>query len=331
MTRTGRKVSKVVFVNILVFVVLFSVVEVGFRFATDSQQSSHYQIIELFRRSRPDGPGDRRDVDISLTSDGLRVTTGQPEDFSGRVLIFGGSTTFCGEVEDRETYPSMLQQKLTSSGLKLKVVNYGKSAATATDRIEVLRSIDDLGPGDIVIFYVGVNEAGVGFAQRDAPVRLVSEFPKIGTVLQRASKYSRVADVMFRALVFGGVSVSSESKDLAVERFDRALKDGSDIANEAGAKFVPILQANLYTRDPMSDYDVELGKMYGSSLEPVVREIYDRLRPIVSDYPFGGDATSVMNYLKQSPYYDWHHVDVSGNEKISEFIFEHLRTKAVLK
>ena len=304
-----QKSLKVVFVNILVFAVLFSVVEVGFRFATDSQQSSQYQIIELFRRSRPDGPGDRRDVDISLTSDGLRVTTGQP----------------------RETYPSMLQQKLTSSGLKLKVVNYGKSAATATDRIEVLRSIGDLGPGDIVIFYVGVNEAGVGFAQRDAPVRLVSKFPKIGTALQRASKYSRVADVMFRALVFGGVSVSSESKDLAVERFDRALKDGSDIANEAGAKFVPILQANLYTRDPMSDYDVELGKMYGSSLEPVVREIYDRLRPIVSDYPFGGDATSVMNDLKRSPYYDWHHVDVSGNEKISEFIFEHLRTKAVLK
>jgi len=85
--------------NILVFAVRFSVVEVGFRFATDSQQSSRYQIIELFRRSRPDGPGDRRDVDVSLISDGLRVTTGQPEDFSGRVLIFGGSTTFVAKLK----------------------------------------------------------------------------------------------------------------------------------------------------------------------------------------------------------------------------------------
>ncbi|MFM7338198.1 MAG: hypothetical protein ACKO2E_07970, partial [Actinomycetota bacterium] len=170
--------------NILVFAVLFSLVEVGFRFATDSQQSSQYQIIELFRRSRADGPGDFRNVNISSTSDGLRVTTDQPENFSGRVLIFGGSTTFCGEVEDRETHPSLLQQSLNASGLNLKVLNFGKSAATATDRVEILRGIGDLNPNDIIVFYIGINEAGVGFVQRDMPVRLVSKFPKLGTALR---------------------------------------------------------------------------------------------------------------------------------------------------
>jgi len=321
----------VVLINLGLFALLFSVVEIGFRVATDSQESSQYQVIELFRRSRADGPGDRRNVDTSLTSDGLRVTTDQPENFSGRVLIFGGSTTFCGEVENRETYPSLLQQTLNASGLNLKVINFGKSAATATDRVEILRGIGDLNPNDIVVFYVGVNEAGVGFAQRDAPVRLVSKFPKIGTALQRASKYSRVADVLFRVMVFGGVSVSSESKDLAVDRFDRALKDASDIASKAGAKFVPVLQANLYTRNPMSDYDAKLGKMYGPALGPIVKEIYGRMLPIVSAYPFGGDATGVMNDLERSPYYDWHHVDVSGNEKISEFIYELLRDENILR
>jgi len=326
----SRKVLKVLVVNFLVFALLFSVVEIGFRVATDSQESSRYQIIELFRRSRTDGPGDFRKVDISSTSDGLRVTTDQPENFSGRVLIFGGSTTLCGEVEDRETYPSLLQRTLNASGLNLKVLNFGKSAATATDRVEILRGIGDLNPNDIIVFYVGINEAGVGFVQRDMPVRLVSKFPKLGTALRRASKYSRVADVLFRAMVYGGVSVSSESKDLAVDRFDRALKDGSDIASKAGAKFVPILQANLYTRNPMSDYDVELGKMYGPALGSIVKEMYSRMLPILSAYPFGGDATGVMNDLERSPYYDWMHVDVSGNEKISEFIYQLLRDENVL-
>jgi len=176
--------------------------------------------------------------------------------------------------------------------------------ATATDRVEILWCIGDLYPNDIIVFYVGVNEAGVGFAQRDAPVRPVSKFPKIGTALQRASKFSRVADVLFWTMVFGGVSVSSESKDLAVDRFDRALKDGSDIASKAGAKFLPILQANLYNRNPMSDYDAKLGKMYGPALGPIMKEIYSRISPIMSAYPLGGDATGVMNDLERSPYYD---------------------------
>jgi len=137
--------------------------------------------------------------------------------------------------------------------------------------------------------------------------------------------------LLFRAMAFGGVSVSSESKNLAVDRFDRALKDGSDIASKAGAKFVPILQANLYTRNPMSDYDVKLGKMFGSALGPIVKEIYSRISPIMSAYPFGGDATGVMNDLERLPYYDWHQVDVSGNEKVSEFIYELLRDENVLR
>jgi len=152
----------VVLINLGLFALFSSVVEIGFRVATDSQESSQYQVIELFRRSRADGPGDYRNVDTSLTSDGLRVTTDQPENFSGRVLIFVGSTTFCGEVENRETYPSLLQQTLNASGLNLKVINFGKSAATATDRVEILRGICDLSLNDIIVFFLGSTKLASG-------------------------------------------------------------------------------------------------------------------------------------------------------------------------
>ena len=71
--------------------------------------------------------------------------------------------------------------------------------------------------------------------------------------------------------------------------------------------------------------------MYGSQLEPVVTDIYERMRDVVSVFRLAGDATGVMNELEISPYYDWHHVDVFGNKEIARYIFEHLTKQDLLK
>ena len=325
------KIMRIVMVNLLILLVFFAVVEVGFRFVVQSQASSQYEVIELFRSARQDGPGERQIVSMNSDQSGLRVTTDQPASPVGRVLVFGGSTTFCGEVEDRDTYPSQLQRSISSAGFNISVENYGKSAATATDRVEVMRSVTDLSPNDVVIFYIGVNEAGVGFTQRDIPVQFIRKVPEFGTALQKASSYSRIADVLFRSLVFGGVSVTEASKADAVERLEQALAEAQTIASRAGAFFVPILQANLFTKEPRSEFDKDLGSMYGSQLEPVVTDIYARMKDVVSGFPLAGDATGVMNELEISPYYDWHHVDVTGNKQIAQYIFEHLIKQDLLK
>src|SRR5262245_34483482 len=46
--------------------------------------------------------------------DGQRQTTDQPESWTGRVLLFGGSTVFGQEVPDRWTLASCLQRLLNS-------------------------------------------------------------------------------------------------------------------------------------------------------------------------------------------------------------------------
>ena len=247
------KIYRVVVVNVSILLVLALVVEIGFRFLVPAQASSQYEVIELFRNDRRDGPGAQKDVSINTDKSGLRVTTDQPSSTVGRILIFGGSTTFCGEVNDEDTYPSQLQRLVLNSGFKMRVENYGKSAATATDRVEILRNISDLSAEDLVIFYIGVNEAGVGFTQRDVPVQFIRKVPELGTALQKASSYSRVSDILFRSFVFGGVSVTEQSKIDAVSQLDQALSEAKSIATRAGAKFVPILQANLFTREPTSE------------------------------------------------------------------------------
>ena len=325
------KVFRVVVINVSILFALLTILEIGFRFMVQSQASSQYEVIELFRSGRQDGPGKGEIVSINTDRSGLRVTTDQPASPLGRVLFFGGSTTFCGEVEDSDTYPSQLQRLISSAGFNMRVENYGKSAATATDRVEILQNVADLSSNDVVVFYIGVNEAGVGFTQRDLPVQFIQKVPEFGTALQKASSYSRIADVLFRSLVFGGVSVTEESKIDAVEKLNQALDEAEAIALRAGARFVPVLQANLFTKVPRSEYDADLGSLYGSQLEPVVIDIYARMKDVVSVFPFAGDATGVMNDLEISPYYDWHHVNVSGNEEIAKYLFEHLAKQEVLK
>ena len=325
-----QKVSKVVAANLLVFGVLSLFLEISSRLLTDSQSSSQFQYIELFRKSRTDGPGSGSEP-VTMNSKGLRNTTDQPSIHSGRILIFGGSTTFCGEVSDRLTYPSELQRILNDRNSGLLVENYGKSAATATDRVQVLKSIDDLDKNDIIIFYVGVNESGVGFVQRDLPVGLISKLPELGNALKNMSEYSRIADILFRKFVFGGIEISESSKLKAETDFREAMQEAGFFATKAGAKFVPVLQATLFTRNPSSDYARSLAKMYGSELSVVMPDMYERLLPIVSAYENFGDARAVMDNLEPSPYFDWMHVDWRGDLRIATFLNDLLLDRGVVE
>lgn len=325
-----KKVRKVVATNIIVFGVLLLFLEIPFRLLTDSQSSSHFQNLEVFRNSRNDGP-DAGSEPVTMNAKGLRITTDQPSTPKGRVLIFGGSTTFCREVSDRLTYPSELQRILNDGNSGLLVENYGKSAATATDRLKVLKSIDDLGENDIIIFYVGVNESGVGFAQRDSPVRLITKLPELGNGLKNISQYSRIADILFRKFVFGGIEISESSKLKAETDFRKAMQDAESFTTKAGAKFVPVLQANLFTRNSPSDYDQTLSRMYGSELGIVMHDMYERLLPIMSAYENFGDARAVMDNLERSPYYDWMHIDSRGNRRIAYFLNGLLLDKGLIE
>jgi len=326
----NQKIRKVVAANLIIFGVLFLFIEIPFRLLTSAQSSSQFQYIELFRNSRSDGPGPWPYPETTSTADGLRTTTDQPKTGSGRVLIFGGSTTFCAEVPDRMTHASILQRMLNDRDSGLIVKNYGKSAATSTDRVKVLRTINDLTKNDIVIFYVGINESGVGFTQRDLPVGLIAKLPELGNALQKISKYSRIADLLFRKLVFGGIDISEKSKSAAQTEFTKAMDEANSFATKSGAKFVPVLQANLFTRNPSTDYDQSMAKMYGSELGVVMTDMYDRLLPIISKYENFGDARAVMNNLEPSPYFDWMHVNAEGDQQIAIFIRDLLVTKDLI-
>ena len=56
---------------------------------------------------------------------GKRITLYQPQDYDNIIHIIGDSRTYGYGVEDKFTFPSLLQQQLNNKNYKIKVVNYG--------------------------------------------------------------------------------------------------------------------------------------------------------------------------------------------------------------
>ena len=314
---------RIVGANFLVLVGLLGLAEVGLRATTAWDGARNFQPIEMYRSTVEGGPDEATSVNAS-NEGGLRRTTDQPSAAERRVLIFGGSTTACNEVSDTDTWPSALQRLLGGTKSKWRVENHGVSAATAANRVTALKASVDLQPGDLVIFYVGVNDAGVSFTLREVPVPLLAEIPRLNTALRRLSKHSLIADRLFRILVFGGISTSEQARADALLSFRDALSEASSLAEANGARFVPVLQAHLFTRANPTDFDRGLAALYSMRLRDAVESMYPALWDVVRGYENAIDARSAQDQLERSPYYDWHHVDARGNQAIAKFIFERI-------
>lgn len=312
---------RVAVANTVVLVALLGLTEVALRATSSWDGARNFQPVEIYRQMAAGGPDEVAVVGISHEK-GLRRTTDQPTVADRRVLIFGGSTTACNEVIDANTWPSALQRLLGGPMSKWLVENHGSSAATAANRVTALKSITYLRSGDLVVFYVGVNDAGVSFTLREAPTSLLKEVPRLGSALRRISEYSVLADRIFRSLVFGGISTSDRARADALSNFQNALSEASTFAEAHGARFVPVLQAHLFTRANPTDYDRGLGAIYSTRLPMAVDAIYPALWNEVRRYDNAIDARSAQDGLMRSPYYDWHHVDARGNEAIARFIFD---------
>lgn len=296
--------------------------EVLARLILTDQRSAGFRTAEMIRQASAEAP-DQYD-DPPTYSEALRTTVGQPESAARRVFALGGSTTLCAEVPDHLTWSSQLQALLNDSGRVIRVENLGKSAATLTERVAYLRTSGDVATGDVVILYGGVNEAGLSFTQRDLPAQMIRRFPRIGTALAKAARYSRMADIAFRRLVFGGVSPSPEGTEASVESFRLAIRGARDLARERGARVVVVLQPHLFTREPRTAFDRALGASFSPALESAVDSAYTEIERMLDDEIAWLDARQVMNPINRSPYYDWHHVDGRGNAAIAAFIYEHV-------
>jgi lysophospholipase L1-like esterase len=98
---------------------------------------------------------------VTLDERGLRPTPGEKTTDSKaiRILCFGGSTMMGMGARDDHTIPAVLARRLTESGHRVSITNYGQLGHNSTQEVITLQQLLKSGKRvDIALFYDGVNE-----------------------------------------------------------------------------------------------------------------------------------------------------------------------------
>lgn len=256
--------------------------------------------------------------------DGRRVTIGSTGLRSKRILVFGGSTIFCGEMPDSLTVPSQLQQMILASDFDVDVLNFGISGMRIENQFINLKSVPNLGSDDVVVFYDGVNdlnkiyETGLNLKNNQTPWRQIN---KIFSELENRSWFVRylAPTVYVESRGIGQDFLGSQAKQLVADNWFAVDKLARNYVEARGATFVHILQPNLLTYGQAS----EIGK---------VRQKWSDMKAIESDLVSYAaetnkikDSTKILDELNTTPFFDWAHLDEMGNKKVAEEMFKILK------
>jgi len=104
-----------------------------------------------------DMPGLEQHGQFTINSRGLRAREFSDSD-SQRILCIGGSTTECFYVDDRDTWPAQLEQRLAPAHPGVWVGNAGRSGLTSFDHVTLLAHLPEAKQVDTWVVLCGVND-----------------------------------------------------------------------------------------------------------------------------------------------------------------------------
>jgi len=359
--KSNFKLFRVVMTNVIIFVTLFSVVELPLRFSENPDDHPNFNLgvesksqdfVKLnqksyfkkaLEQSRNDSSvlGPNREFidvmteqikssgDLVFLDDypgnyikiqaGRRSTVGSTGIRQKRVLVFGGSTVFCAEVPDSMTIPSQLQKIILDNKFELDVLNYGIPGIRIENQFRILERIQGLGPGDVVVFYDGINDLNTVFRLGLESNKSVIPLGFVKEVAAWVESHSLLA----RGLISGYIDRSGISKDFLNTDAENEVA-GLWIKNDKiartfveikGAQFVHILQPNWVT--------------YKGGVEATKDNKRWADMKVIQNYfeKYANPETKIENFTKKldglssTPFIDWAHLDEIGNKKIAEEMF----------
>ena len=261
------------------------------------------------------------DGDYIKIREGRRVTIGSTGLREKRILVFGGSTIFCGEMPDSLTVPSQLQQMVIANGFDVDVLNFGIQGIRIENQFKILNSVPKLGPEDIVIFYDGVNDlekvydSGLSLKNNRTPWRQIN---KLLSELENRSWFIRylAPTVYVESRGIGQDFLGSQADQLVADNWSAFDKLARSYVESKGAKFVHILQPNLLTYTKAS----EIGKVRQKWSD--MKAIENNLVNYATETNKIIDFTKILDELNVTPFFDWAHLDESGNKKVAEEMFK---------
>jgi hypothetical protein len=272
---------------------------------------------------------------------GLRVTIGQPRHFNRRILFFGGSTIYCSEVPDDVTIPSLVQKKITQLGYRnIAVFNYGTTTVTSSQQLERLRGIG-LQPGDIIIFYDGVNDVYQGVFNARPKSTILSDNRQRSSVMKMVvwlSQYSAFFKHILNEMERNFIPMYLLNQKSLAEIVDRAINiyrenqiQAYKYSHEHGADFIHFLQPNLFTLKMWTPYEKNLIRL-GAPIAPKGIELafsaaYPKMRETFRTGQIGFrnvDLSSALDDMDSPNYLDICHVTDRANAVIAQKMVDYL-------
>lgn len=264
------------------------------------------------------------DGDYIKIQDFRRVTTGSTGLRQKRILIFGGSTIFCGEMPDSLTVPSQLQKIVLDNALDFDVLNFGISGMRIEQQFKYLTSIRNLGSDDVVVFYDGVNDLnmvyklGLDLRNNQTPW---SQVNKIFSELENRSWFIRylAPTVYVESRGIGEEFLRNEVKQVVVDNWLSFDQEARNYVESKGGTFIHILQPDLLSYSKASDIGSVRQKW--SDMEAIKSEMTSYATEVNKIKNF----TKILDSLSITPFFDWAHLDELGNERVAQEMFDLLK------
>ena len=255
---------------------------------------------------------------------GLRRTEPVPAISKRRIVAFGGSTTFCGEVPDALTWPSQLARRVLDR--EIEVINAGYSGAKLANRVKAFEGLDLANSGDVAIFFVGDNDAVIG-SQANQVVGPLARWPRLRRLIEVTLSWSNLGGIALdrsQQLSFE-ITASSEA---AIDLFRNSLARAEEVALANNVRLLVVLQPSrvIETRTAWGTSNESIEESYIASFRDFYRLLIDS--PEFQDRIV--DGTRIFDSLTESPYLDFVHVQEDGNEAIASFMYAELESRGWL-
>ncbi len=244
---------------------------------------------DLFWRLKPElrefaVSGSIRDNAIDFhvsTHDGLRSARRLAPKTGLRILALGDSTTFGLGVEDRKTWPAMLQKRLRAKGMDVEVVNAGVPGYTAFQGQRFMRERGFALQPDLVIVTFGFNDADSWGSRSDSETARVLELRRWERQLKHSRLYGGIRKLLHRRAAVGE-GKSPASPRLTPQEFYLKMQDLVGDIRACGSEVVFVIwpyrnQIRFRTTEPWKYQKIThmLGKAEGvpvvNLVEPFIR------------------------------------------------------------
>ena len=263
---------------------------------------------------------DVRGDHVNIT-DGRRETW-QPGSTDVTVWYFGGSTMFGIGQRDDHTIPSVVAQLAQDDGIGITGLNFGVSADV--NWVETLRFLEALGSDlprpDLVVFYDGSNDQGVGFERVDA-----------GRTDPAASSRLALSDEERERLAVGApdlqldpASRAALATELSAAQYRRGVRWARAAADAADVTVLHFWQPQPFAKEP-SPADDELYRRleFDRSLLPAARASYDAVRVRSEVDPI--DLSRALDGTTEPVFFDGSHTNELGARIVATAMYQRLR------